>query len=67
MTPPDPGKSRSSTEPEKEGEEAGIASDEALQQGGGDPHLPASESEELGEETQRRPPASRRLTNLPPD
>jgi len=65
MKPPAPGKPLSSEELEQDAAEAGIPSDEAVE-GGGDSHLPASESGELAREERRRPPLERALTELPP-
>ena len=65
MKPPEAEKPLSSEELEREAEETGFGPGETTG-ATGDTHLPASESEELADQEERRPPIERGLTQLPP-
>jgi len=66
MKPPHPTKPLTSEELAREARQAGVEGDKLVADGT-DPHLPASEAEELEREESYKPaPIDRALTELPP-
>lgn len=65
MKPPAPIKPLSSEELAHDAEEAGVEGDQLVAEGT-DPHLPASEADELAQDEPRPAPIDRALTELPP-
>jgi len=65
MPPPEQTKPLSSEDLARDAEEAGREGDRTTG-AGSDPHLPASEAEDLSRDQPKRPQPDRALTQLPP-